>query len=81
MFIAVSNNHGWGKGKTEAEAIKYAVQNSLNRRADLMAVWACEDMAHVDGMGTAYGVLGDRRRFERKGATAGKWKEVPDTDD
>jgi hypothetical protein len=81
MFIAVSNNHGWGKGATEAEAIKHAVTHSLHRQATVMAVWACEDAAHVDGMGTAYGVQGDRRRFERKGAKAGKWKEVPDRDD
>lgn len=78
MFIAVSNNHGWGRGTTEEQAIKNAVQHSMHRQASVIALWACHEESYVDGMGTAYGVQGDRRRFERKDMKAGKFKEVPD---
>jgi hypothetical protein len=80
MFIAVSNNHGWGKGPTEAEALKVAVEHSSRREATICALWPCEPGAYVDGMGCAYGVIGSRRRFERKGPKRGKWTEVPDPD-
>lgn len=79
MFIAVSNNHGWGRAPTEAAAIKIAVENSLHRQTNLIALWACNEKAYVDGMGTAHGVEGARRRFERKSLKAGAFKEVPDT--
>jgi hypothetical protein len=79
MYIAVSNNHGWGKGDTVEAALKTAVAHSLNRQATVAAVWACGEKAYVDGMGYAYGVEGPRRRFERSGkGLRGTWKEVPD---
>jgi hypothetical protein len=77
-FIAVSNNHGWGKAETLEKALKFAVEHSSHQKATIMAVWGCSPDAYVDGMGTAYGVLTERRRFERTGALRGTWKEVPD---
>lgn len=79
-FIAVSNNHGWGKGPTIDAAIQIAVANSAGKRATLMGVWGCHSAAYVDGRGSVFRVLTARRRFERKGETRGAWKEVPDVE-
>lgn len=77
MFIAVNNDHGWGKAATMEEARKNSLSNG--RKATLVRVWECADpKAYVDGMGGVYGIKPESRKdYRRSGPNGRKWKEVP----
>lgn len=74
-FIAVNNDHGWGKGKTPEDARKRSLVEG--RKATHVRIWECAiDTAYVDGMGTVYGVMPETRRdYKRNGETGRVWKE------
>lgn len=48
-FIAIGNNHGWGRGETEAEAIRK--MHSQGKRASEFFVYRCTPESFVNDMG------------------------------
>lgn len=74
MFIAVTNNHGWGKGKSREEALAIALQNSLHRMCTEARVWKCVKNAYVNGIGQVFGVIGEHVEYTRKMAQRSTWK-------
>ena len=54
-FIAVNNDHGWGKGKTSDDARARSLVEG--RKATLVRIWeTTSPEAYVDGMGVVYGI-------------------------
>jgi len=79
-YIAVNNDHGWGKGDSLGAARKRSLVEG--RRATFVRVWEIADGkgddAYVDGMGVVYGVKPETvKDYKRAKVTSHKWSEVP----
>jgi hypothetical protein len=78
-YIAVNNDHGWGKGETAVDARQRSLVNG--RKATLVRIWEIADGkgddAYVDGMGTVYGIKPETRTDYRRAPNGRKWTETP----
>ena len=80
-FIAVNNDHGWGKGETSEAALKKSLTHG--RKATHVRVWECATAeSYVDGMGVVYGVKKDTKKdLKRAKPTSRVWKDAPELAD
>ena len=78
-YIAVNNDHGWGKGESAVDARQRSLVEG--RRATKVRIWELDpehaDKAHVDGMGTVYGIKPDTVKDYQRNPNGRVWKEIP----